>query len=353
MPLLGALLVLLALMPLILPARSYALQLLFTVFVFAVMGHAWNLMAGYCRTAVLRPTRCTSAWARSRMAIGFYYGNLPIWWAWFLSGSGVACASRICLAVPLSQSRGRKGGCGYRILIAVIALDPLRMILLAYQPGWDAFQSDYVRRVAIVLLIFLGALPLLRLQGPYFAIATWLIAESVSSVFNEWRLVGAGGGMQVASDVTLPQLYYGGLVLLLVTTAAIWRLLRSRYGVALTAVRDDEDAAQSVGVDIRQVKMVVFLIAGLFTGLAGGLYYMDAVIVTPPGGFALSWSAYLVFIVVAGGMGTLAGPIIGAIAFVVIDRLLAGAFGGGLLVLGLASILLMFFLPRGFMGMHV
>lgn len=346
LPLLGALLVLLALMPLILPARSYALQLLFTVFVFAVMGHAWNLMAGYCGLLSFGNQVYVGLGAFA-MAIGFYYGNLPIWWAWLLSGvTGLAFA--YLLAVPLSQAREGKG-VRIPILIAVI-LWILYEILLAYQPGWDAFQSDYVRRVAIVLLIFLGALPLLRLQGPYFAIATWLIAESVSSVFNEWRIVGAGGGMQVASDVTLPQLYYGGLVLLLVTTAAIWRLLRSRYGVALTAVRDDEDAAQSVGVDIRQVKMVVFLIAGLFTGLAGGLYYMDAVIVTPPGGFALSWSAYLVFIVVAGGMGTLAGPIIGSIAFVVIDRLLAGAFGGGLLVLGLASILLMFFLPRGLMG---
>ncbi|MEZ5741625.1 MAG: hypothetical protein R3E68_20825 [Burkholderiaceae bacterium] len=222
--------------------------------------------------------------------------------------------------------------------------------LIASYPDLDVFRSDYVRRVAIVLLIFLGALPLLRLQGAYFAIATWLIAESVSSVFNEWKVVGAGGGMQIKSDVTLTQLYFAALILLVIMTATIWRLLRSRYGVALTAVRDDEEAAQTVGVDVRQVKMVVFLISGLFTGLAAGLFFMDTVIITPPSGFALSWSAYIVFIVVAGGMGTLAGPILGAIAYVVIDRLLAAQLGGGLLVLGLASILLMFFLPRGLMG---
>jgi branched-chain amino acid transport system permease protein len=126
--------------------------------------------------------------------------------------------------------------------------------------------------------------------------------------------------MQVKSGVTLPQLYYGGLLLLLVTTAAIWRLLRSRYGVALTGRSRRRGSGAIVGVNVRQVKMVVFLIAGLFTGLAGGLYYMDAVIVTPPGAFALSWSAYFVFIAVAGGMGTLAGPIVGAVVFVIIDR---------------------------------
>ena len=344
--LLGLLVVLLLMLPYALPERSYWLQLLFTVFVFAVMGHAWNLMAGYCGLLSFGNQVYVGLGAFA-MAIGFYYGGLPIRWAWLLSGlAGLAFAW--LLAVPLSQARE---GAGVRVPILIaVALWILYEILIRYQPGWDVFRSDYVRRVAIVLLIFLGALPLLRLQGAYFAIASWLIAESVSSVFNEWRLVGAGGGMQVKSDVTLPQLYYAGLLLLVVTTTAIWRLLRSRYGVALTAVRDDEEAAQSVGIDVRQVKMVVFLIAGLFTGLAGGLYYMDAVIVTPPGGFALAWSAYLVFIVVAGGMGTLPGPIIGAVAFVVIDRILAGAVGGGLLILGLASILLMFFLPRGLMG---
>jgi ABC-type branched-subunit amino acid transport system permease subunit/aromatic ring-opening dioxygenase catalytic subunit (LigB family) len=319
---------------------------MFTVFVFAVMGHAWNLMAGYCGLLSFGNQVYVGLGAFA-MAIAFYYGGLPIWLAWLFSGvAGLAFAW--LLAVPLSQAR-EGAGVRFPILVAVV-LWILYEILLSQRPELDVFRSDYVRRVAVVLLIFLGALPLLRLQGPYFAIATWLIAESVNSVFNEWRLVGAGGGMQVKSDVTLPQLYYGGLLLLLVTTAAIWRLLRSRYGVALTAVRDDEEAAQSVGVNVRQVKMVVFLIAGLFTGLAAGLYYMDAVIVTPPGAFSLSWSAYFVFIAVAGGMGTLAGPIVGAIVFVIIDRVLAGAIGGGLLVLGLASILLMFFLPRGLMG---
>ena len=198
--------------------------------------------------------------------------------------------------------------------------------------------------------IFLGALPLLKLQGAYFAIATWLVAESVATVFNEWEVVGAGGGMQIKSDVTLPQLYYASLALLVVMTLVIWRLLRSKYGLALTAVRDDEEAAQTVGVDIRRMKTVVFLVAGAFSGLAAGLYYMDSVIITPPAAFTISWSAYFVFVVVAGGMGTLPGPIIGAVIFVIIDRLLAGYAGKGLLVLGLASMILMFVMPRGVMG---
>jgi ABC-type branched-subunit amino acid transport system permease subunit/aromatic ring-opening dioxygenase catalytic subunit (LigB family) len=346
LPLLVLLVLVLLMLPAVLPARSYWMQLLFTVFVFAVMGHAWNLLAGFCGLLSFG-NQVYIGLGGFAMAIAFYYGGLPIWVAWLFSGlAGLAFAW--LLAVPRSE---RFEGRGVRWPLAIaIGLWIVYELAIATYPALDVFGSDYVRRVAIVLLIFLGALPLLRLQGPYFAIATWLVAESVASVFNEWKLVGAGGGMQVKTDVSLVQLYYAALALLIVMTAAIWRLLRSRYGVGLTAVRDDEEAAQTVGVDVRQVKMVVFLIGGLFTGLAAGLFYMDTVIITPPSGFALSWSAYLVFIVVAGGMGTLPGPIIGAVVYVIIDRLLAASVGGGLLVLGVSAILLMFFLPRGIMG---
>lgn len=345
-PLLGLLLLALVLLPLGLSERSYWLQLLFSGFVFAVLGHGWNLLAGYCGLLSFG-NQVYIGLGGFAMAIAFYYGGMSIWFAWLFAGLAGAAFAYL-LAIPLSISREGKG---LRIpLLVAVGLWIIYEVLIANFPALDIFQSDYVRRVVIVLMIFLGALPLLRLKGPYFAIATWLIAESVASVFNEWKVVGAGGGMQIKSDVTLSQLYYAGLILLVVVTAAIWRLMRSRYGVALTAVRDDEEAAESVGVNVRQVKMVVFLISGLVSGLAAGLYYMDAVIITPPAGFALSWSAYLVFIVVAGGMGTLAGPILGAAIYMIIDRLLAGALGGGLLLLGLASIALMFFLPRGLMG---
>lgn len=217
-------------------------------------------------------------------------------------------------------------------------------------PDADVFGSAYVRRVALLLLILLGALPLLRLKGPYFAVATWLVAESVATVFNEWRVVGAGGGMQLKSDVTMTQLYHVALALAVVTTAVIWRWMRSSYGLALTAVRDDEDAARSSGVDVNKVKAAVFLFSAAVKGLAAGLFFMDVVIITPPSAFALSWASALVFIAVAGGMGSVAGPVIGAVVYIIVDRIIAAAVGQGLLVLGVLSILLMLLLPRGVMG---
>ena len=103
----------------------------------------------------------------------------------------------------------------------------------------------------------------------------------MSTIFNEWRLVGAGGGMHVVSESSLDLRYYVGLLLLVASTAVIWLLLRSRYGLALTAVRDDEEAAAAVGVDVRRAKAMVFVLSALMSALAGGLYFIDQITLTP------------------------------------------------------------------------
>lgn len=336
----------LLLLPLGLDANAYTLHLLFLVFVFATLGHAWNLMAGYAGLLTFGQQVFIGLGGFAQAMI-FYYTPASIWLAWPASGI-VSLLFAWLLCLPLREAGGKR-----RVKVGVVVAVILWLLyewLIYVHPGADVFGSHYVRRVALLLLIFLGALPLLRLQGAYFAIATWLIAESVATVFNEWRIVGAGGGMQLKSNVTQMQLYYAALGLLAVSTGVIWRWMRSSYGLALTAVRDDEDAARSSGVDVARVKAAVFLVSGMITGLASGLYFMDVVIITPPSAFAISWAATIVFVVVAGGMGTVAGPLIGAVLYIVIDRILGAAAGQGLLVLGLLSIVLMLVLPRGVMG---
>lgn len=332
--------------PLALTSDSYALHLLFVVFVFATLGHAWNLMAGYAGLLSFGQQVFIGLGGFAQ-ALVFYYTPASIWLAWPASGlASLLFAWLLCLPV---RDRGGKRRVKIGVCVSV-ALWVLYEWLIFVQPQADVFGSAYTRRVAILLLIFLGALPLLRLQGAYFAIATWLVAESVATVFSGWDTAGAGGGMQLKSNVTQTQLYYAALALLVVATAIIWRWMRSSYGLALTAVRDDEDAARSSGVDVGKVKAAVFLASSTMTGLAAGLYFMDVVIITPPSAFAISWASYIVFVVVAGGMGTVAGPIIGAVIYVVVDRVIGALAGQGLMVLGLLSIALMLLLPRGLMG---
>lgn len=324
----------------------YYTVLLMSVFIFATLGHAWNLLAGFCGLLSFG-IQVYVGLAGFTVAILTYYAGVPVWWAMLLS-IAVTAAFAWLQAVPLSEQFARRNtwiGVG-----AAAVLWAVYEIVIAVNPAADVFGGDYIRRVVFLFLIFLGALPLLKLQGAYFAVATWLIAAAVASIFNEWRVVGAGGGMNIANETTVTGRYYAGLVLLAGATAVVWWLLRSRYGQALTAVRDDEEAATAIGIDIRLIKTMVFLISAPMAGLAAALYYIDTVTITPPDAFDIRWSAYAVFVVVAGGMGTLAGPIIGAVVFIVVQRFLVGIWGGGDLTLGIAAVLLILLLPRGIAG---
>jgi len=344
--LLTILVALLVAFPLLAGRNNYLTYVLMTFFIFATFGHAWNLLAGYCGLLSFG-NQIYIGIAGFTLGILHYYGQVNAWLGMIVGGL-VAGVMAWLLAIPISDRFA-----GRRIWMPIGAATVLWIvyeILIATDPAWDVFGDAYIRRVFILLLIFLGALPLLRLQGAYFAVATWLIAAAVGSVFTEWKIAGAGGGLQIKTDTTLELRYYVGLALLAASTLVIWFLLRSRYGLALTAVRDDEEAARTVGIDIRKVKGLVFVVAGAMTGLAACLYYIDAVIITPAAAFNVFWSAYFVFVVVAGGMGTLSGPIVGALIYVVIDRVLSGFMQQGLIILGVASVLIILFLPRGVMG---
>ena len=346
--LLGILLVLLLMFPWVMgESGQYYTVLVMTVFIFATLGHAWNLLAGFCGLLSFG-TQVYIGLGGFTVAILTYYFNVPVWWGMVFAAVVTALFAWL-LAAPISDKNSKRTT-WTGVIIAVILWIAYE-ILVVYNPGADIFGSDYIRRVILLLLIFLGALPLPKLQGAYFAVATWLIAAAVASVFNEWRVVGAGGGMSVASDTTVIGRYYAGMILIVLSTLVVWWLLNSRYGQALTAVRDDEEAAMAVGIDIRRIKTMVFVISAPMAGLAAALYYIDAVTITPPDAFHIRWSAYVVFIVVAGGMGTLSGPIIGAIAFIIVQRFLVGFWGGGELTLGIAAVILILVLPRGIVGL--
>lgn len=325
----------------------YYTVLLMTVFIFATLGHAWNLLAGFCGLLSFG-TQAYVGLSGFTVAILNYYFGVPVFWSLPVAAL-VAAAFSLLLAAPLSELNGQRNT-WIGVAIAVVLWIAYE-IVIAYNPQADLFGGSYVRRVIILLLIFLGALPLLKLKGAYFAIATWIIASALASIFNEWRVVGAGGGMNIASDTSIAQRYFAALIILVGSTAVVWWLLNSRYGKALTAVRDDEEAATAVGIDIRRVKTLVFIVSAPMAALAAGVYYIDAVTITPPDAFHIRWSAYVVFIVVAGGMGTLWGPIVGAVLFVIVQRLLVGVWGGGDLTLGIAAVLLILFLPRGVVGL--
>ena len=173
----------------------------------------------------------------------------------------------------------------------------------------------------------------------------------MAAVFNEWTVVGAGGGIQVRSDLDLTSLFYGAAGLLIVTTVGIRVLERSRIGLALTAIRDNQQSARSSGVGVERMKAYALIASAAITAFAGGLFYLNTGVITPASGFDISWSAFFVLIAVSGGLGRLWGPIFGAALFVFIDQYVTDYVNEGLLVLGIVSILVVYLLPDGFVGL--
>src|SRR5205085_6441467 len=118
--------------------------------------------------------------------------------------------------------------------------------------------------------------------------------------------------------------YWAAVVLLVVTLAAVYLLLRSRRGLALAAIRDAEAAAESLGVDSFRAKLFVYVMTALGTGMVGALIYLQKARISPDAAFSvLDWTAYVIFIVVIGGIGTIEGPIIGAVVLYLMQNYLA------------------------------
>jgi branched-chain amino acid transport system permease protein len=130
----------------------------------------------------------------------------------------------------------------------------------------------------------------------------------------------------------------------------VFLLLRSRVGVALQAVRDDEDAAASIGVDVLAAKRVVFVLSAFGCAAAGALWLATAVTFQPKTYFSVQWTAYMLFMVLVGGLGTFEGPILGALLFFTIETLFGATGVAYLIGLGLVAVVFAQFLPRGLWG---
>lgn len=239
--------------------------------------------------------------------------------------------------------------------------------------GWDPVPAILLGGVAALILALPTAWFAFRLQGAYFAIGTWVIAEVTRLLVAQWKALGGGTGTSLPREATADIIgvalirdlfgvreaaardilaYWLALALAVITIGAIYWLLRNRLGLALAAVRDNAEAARSVGVDARTIRWAVFLIAAFMTGLVGALIYVQTARISPDAAFSVTdWTAYVIFIVVIGGIGRIEGPIVGVIVFFALQTTLADYGSWYLLTLGLIAIAVMLFAPRGLWGL--
>jgi branched-chain amino acid transport system permease protein len=146
-------------------------------------------------------------------------------------------------------------------------------------------------------------------------------------------------------------IYWLALALVVIVLAAIVLLLRSRYGLALTAIRDNELAARSNGVDVTRTKLAVYVLTAFGTAMVGALIFLQKLRISPDTAFSVNdWTAFVIFITVIGGIGRVEGPIIGTVVFFVLRQTLADLGSLYLLMLGAVAIAVMLFAPKGIWG---
>ncbi len=204
---------------------------------------------------------------------------------------------------------------------------------------------------AVVLAVLIG-LPTLRLRGMYFAVGTLALAQAaqtiVANVFT--RQVSMPGSF--SANYSLSPRYYLGLILACASIGVVHVVARSKIGLAMAALRDDEGAARVTGVRVFRYKVTALMISAALAGLAGGLYgYVRLSFWQVASVFSPSWTFDAVLSVVVGGAGTLFGPVVGSVFLVVLSELFANTLGQAhLIVFGFVFILVVLFLPQGLMG---
>jgi branched-chain amino acid transport system permease protein len=209
--------------------------------------------------------------------------------------------------------------------------------------------------VPVALLIF-------RLRGAYFAIGTWVIAEVFRLSFAQVSSLGGGSGSSLPVGIVKSLAssrsgrehlsYWLALASAVIVIAAVYMFLRTRQGLALTAIRDNELAAGSLGIDIWRTKFIVYVVTAALTAMIGALIFLQKLRISPDAAFSVNdWTAFVIFIVVIGGIGTLEGPIIGTLIFFALRETLADLGTIYLMVLGVVAIVIMLKAPNGVWGL--
>jgi branched-chain amino acid transport system permease protein len=279
------------------------LRLLGEIFAYATLASLWNLLAGYAGLVSIGQQAFVGLGGYALFALAMLAGVSPIW---AIPGAGLIAAA---VAVPVAA------------------------------------------------LVF-------RLRGHYFAIGTWVVAEVFRLVSSQASALGGGSGTSLPARIIVAMapsremreflLYWLALALLIVVLGLIILLLRSRYGLALTAIRDNELAARSSGVDVIRVKLLVYVFAAFGTAMVGALVFLQKLRISPDAAFSVNdWTAFVIFITVIGGIGRIEGPLVGTIIFFALRQALSDLGSLYLLMLGAVAIIVMLAAPKGIWGLIV
>ena len=219
--------------------------------------------------------------------------------------------------------------------------------------GFGFFPSLLLSGLAGGAYGYLIGLPILRLKGHYFAIATLGLAEATKALVQNLGITEGNSGMylpmpELAIDTSYRFFFYTALVVLVILLLVIRVMLKSKLGYGLIAIREDEDAANSIGINTTQFKSIAFGLSGLFSAMAGAIYAYQQGFIKPEPVFTVASTVKMIVMAVFGGIGSLWGPTIGAVVIEVVSNFLSAHFlVAHTLFFGSIVILVILFAPRG------
>ncbi len=235
---------------------------------------------------------------------------------------------------------------------AFVGLGGYALAVFSVYYGFPIWLSILIGGVVSVLFALLISAPIFRMRGVYFAIGTWTVAETLRILFSNWKYVGYGMGLFVkpAYALSFNTIFYAGLCMGIGSVLLVYFILRSKLGLGLMAMRDDETSSETLGVDIFRTKLTCFVLGAGVTGVASGILYLHSIFIQPFSAFGIDWTVRLVFITIIGGIGTIEGPIVGSFIYVLLQQWLSEYPSVSMLILGVIAILVILVAPKGIMG---
>ena len=285
----GALIVIglaLIIVPLVVDLGNYILNLLVSLLIFVALGESWNLMGGYA--------------GQVNLGMAAYFGT------------GALC------------------------------------YMLVYVEGIPFYLALVVGGIAATVVACIIGPPTLRLRGAYFGIGTMAVAEVLRLVMTTTFTLQIYSPASHWASFNLSKSYYIALVVAIATIVVAYLVVHSRLGLILQAIRDDEDAANASGINPAKYKMVIFMISSFLAGVAGGAFSYFRGTIDVASQFTMTWTIGAIVSVTIGGWGTLSGPVLGSMIFVLIKEILGRTVPTAyLIVTGVIFVLVILFLPDG------
>jgi branched-chain amino acid transport system permease protein len=281
--------------------------------------------------------------------------TLP-WWgesAWMREFVEIACYFIFALMWNVLAGYGGMVSIGQQ---AFFGIGGYVMLVLGNFGGMNPFVAVPLGALAAALIAVPVSWVAFRLQGGYFAIGTWVIAEVFRLSVANISAVGGGSGTTLTALRGIDRAtresvtYWMALGCVVAAVALVYGFLRSKQGLALMALRDNPVAAQSQGIAVGRLRLAVYTVAAFGAGLAGALYFVGNLRISPDAAFSVNWTAFAIFMVVIGGLGRMEGPMVGAVIFWALNKFFSDYGTWYLLGLGLLAIVVTIRFKQGLWG---